>query len=72
MIWKKDRRIISAGDTIIRKDTRLNLLGYNLEISNVVEEDAGEYVCEIETYGAQALHQTHTVEVKGRFKLLKI
>ena len=65
LIWKKDGRIISAGETIIRKDPRLHLVGYNLDINEVMEEDAGEYVCEIETYG-DPLDQVHTVEVLGR------
>ena len=41
-------------------------MGYNLDIDDIMEEDAGEYICEIETYGAP-LHQTHRLEVLGKY-----
>lgn len=50
LIWKKDNRIISAGDIVIRKDKRFILSGYNLTMNSVKVKDEGDYVCEVETY----------------------
>ena len=50
LIWKKDNRIISAGQIVIRKDKRFTLDGYNLTMDSVQVRDEGEYVCEVETY----------------------
>ena len=50
LIWKKDNRIISAGQVVIRKDKRFTLSGYNLTMHSVQVKDEGEYVCEVETY----------------------
>ena len=50
LIWKKDNRIISAGQIVIRKDKRFTLDGYNLTMDSVQVKDEGEYVCEVETY----------------------
>ena len=57
--------MISAGDKIIRKDSRMRLVGQSLEISGVKEEDAGEYICNVETFGAP-LDQSHIVSVLGQ------
>ncbi|QQP41359.1 Uncharacterized protein FKW44_015705, partial [Caligus rogercresseyi] len=63
VIWKQSNRIISAGEVVIRKDPRISLLeGFNLQIRNLRESDAGEYVCEIETYGSP-LDQKSTLEI---------
>lgn len=68
VIWKEKGRIISAGDAIIRKDARLSLRGYNLRIDRLRETDAGEYVCEIETFGSP-LAQSSTLEILGKVDL---
>ena len=57
--------MISAGDRIIRKDPRMKLLGQSLEISEVTEEDAGDYICNVETFGSP-LDQVHTLSVQGK------
>jgi len=63
VIWKKHNRIISAGENVIRKDPRLQLDGgHNLRISQLKDSDAGEYVCQIETYGSP-LDQRSTLEI---------
>ena len=50
LIWKKDNRIISAGEIVIRKDKRFILSGSNLTMHSVQVKDEGDYVCEVETY----------------------
>eukprot|EP00090_Calanus_glacialis_P003808 TRINITY_DN12843_c0_g1_i2.p1 TRINITY_DN12843_c0_g1~~TRINITY_DN12843_c0_g1_i2.p1 ORF type:complete len:446 (-),score=143.17 TRINITY_DN12843_c0_g1_i2:65-1402(-) len=62
LIWKKDGRMISAGDIVIRKNARMKLLDQSLEISDVTEEDAGQYICNVETFGSP-LDQVHSVSV---------
>jgi len=62
LIWKKEGRMISAGDLLIRKDPRMKLIRQSLEISEVTEDDAGEYICNVETVG-DPLDQQHTVTV---------
>ena len=57
--------MISAGDIGIRKDSRRKLLDQTLEISDVTEEDAGQYICNVETFGSP-LDQVHTVSVLGK------
>ena len=50
--------------------SRMILHGQSLEISGIREEDTGEYICEVETYGAP-LDQTHTLEVLGKEGCIK-
>ena len=61
--------MISAGDTVIRKDARMKLLDHSLEISDVTEDDAGEYICNVETFGSP-LDQVHTMSVLGKTVML--
>ena len=63
MIWKKDNRLISAGDQIIRKDPRIDLDGYNLTITNVAVKDEGEYICEVESYTVDPIQQSNLLSV---------
>ena len=65
LIWKKDGRMISAGDRIIRKDVRMKLLGHSLEISDVTQKDVGDYICNVETFGSP-LDQVHTLSILGK------
>ena len=57
--------MISAGERLIRKDSRMSLKGYNLEISDVIEEDGGEFICNVETFG-DPLDQVHRLEILGK------
>ncbi len=45
IVWKQTHRIISAGETLIRKDSRMSLIkgpkGINLQIENVTPDDRG-------------------------------
>ncbi|XP_040583706.1 lachesin isoform X2 [Lepeophtheirus salmonis] len=55
IVWKQTNRIISAGERLIRKDSRMKLIssdnGIALKIVNIIPEDKGEYICELETFG---------------------
>ena len=66
-MWKKDGWLISFGVHKIHRDSRFNLTGNILVIYKVVEDDSGEYVCELETFGAQSLEQVHSVQVQSEF-----
>ena len=57
--------MISAGNIVIRKDARIKLFDQSLEISDVTEEDAGQYICNVETFGSP-LDQVHSVSVLGK------
>ncbi len=49
----------------IRKDRRLSIVdGFSLRIDGLQEKDAGDYICEIETYG-KPVSQTSTLEILG-------
>ena len=63
VIWKKDNRLISAGDMIIRKDPRLRLEGYNLTMRGVSVKDEGEYICEVETFNLEPIQQASKLSV---------
>lgn len=50
---------------MVTRNTRLRLLeGYNLEINNVMPQDAGDYVCQISDL--ENRDQIHTVEILGK------
>ena len=52
----------------IRKDRRLSIVdGFSLRIDGLQEKDAGDYICEIETYG-KPVSQTSTLEILGERK----
>jgi hypothetical protein len=59
--WRK-RRIIFSFKTV--RNFRMALHGQSLEILEIGEEDAGEFICEVETFGPP-LDQVHTLEVLG-------
>lgn len=50
---------------MIIRDSRFRLVdGFNLEISNVMPQDAGDYVCQISDDNNRDL--IHTVEILGK------
>jgi len=63
VIWKKDNRLISAGDRIIRKDPRIDLEGYNLTMMDVSVKDEGEYICEVESFTVDPIQQSNILSV---------
>lgn len=52
---------------MVTRDSRFRLVdGYNLEVSDVMPQDAGDYVCQISD--SHNSDQIHTVEILGKFK----
>ena len=52
LVWKKGKRVLTAGDLVVRKDPRIKLRSNNaLEIANLKPEDQGTYTCEIDVLG---------------------
>jgi hypothetical protein len=51
---------------MVTRDSRFKLVdGYNLQISNVKIQDAGDYICQI---GDQETRdQVHTLEILGKY-----
>jgi len=66
IVWKQTDRIISAGEVLLRKDSRMSLIkssnGFNLQLANVTPDDRGEYICEVETFG-DPIHQMNNLNV---------
>ena len=48
ILWKKDGRVLFAGDLRVRRNSRFNVMNDYLVIQNANIEDTGEYVCESE------------------------
>uniref|UniRef100_A0A0K2SVD6 Ig-like domain-containing protein n=1 Tax=Lepeophtheirus salmonis TaxID=72036 RepID=A0A0K2SVD6_LEPSM len=63
LLWKKGTRVLTAGITKVRRDERMQLLGNDLEISELKKSDGGEYICELETDADLPSTITHTVEI---------
>lgn len=52
---------------MVTRNTRFHLVdGYNLEINDVMPQDAGDYVCQLAD--EENRDQIHTVEVLGKLK----
>ena len=64
LMWKKDDRVLTAGNLVVRKDNRLQLRDdFSLEINSLKPEDQGPYICEIDVMG-QPITIDHTVKIK--------
>ena len=66
LLWKKGNRVLTAGEMMVRRDDRLSLQDYGLQIRNIEVEDSGEYLCEIETDEDDPVVIRHSVEILGK------
>ena len=61
LMWKKDGRVLTAGNLVVRKDNRIQLRDdFSLEINSLKPEDQGPYICEVDVMG-QIISIDHTV-----------
>lgn len=58
-------RVLTAGKMKVRRDDRLRLEGTDLQISRIERDDAGEYICEVETDDDEPIAIVHSVEILG-------
>lgn len=64
--WKRGIAILSAGAVKVTPDPRVRLYnGFSLQIRDAVPQDAGDYICTIQTL--EPIEITHTVEILGKF-----
>lgn len=65
LLWRRGSAVLTAGNLMVTRDSRFRLVdGYNLEVSDVMPQDAGDYVCQIsDSHNAD---QIHTVEILGK------
>lgn len=78
LAWKRDIAVLTAGSVKVTMNSRIRLMpqqssvdindshssSYNLEISNVRTNDAGEYACQIGTIVPKEI--VHSLEVLGK------
>ncbi|XP_037028258.1 protein amalgam [Bradysia coprophila] len=62
LLWRRGTNVLTASQLMVTRDERIRLTdGYNLEISELEPQDAGDYVCQISD--KQNKDQVHTVEI---------
>ncbi|XP_063236201.1 protein amalgam-like [Bacillus rossius redtenbacheri] len=62
LLWRRGSAVLTAANLMVTRDSRFRLVdGYNLQISNVMPQDAGDYVCQISD--GDNRDQIHTVEI---------
>ncbi|XP_065202964.1 lachesin-like isoform X2 [Planococcus citri] len=62
LLWRRGSAVLTAATLMVTRDSRFRLVdGYNLEISDVMPQDAGDYVCQISD--GNNPDQIHTVEI---------
>lgn len=64
LVWKKGTTLLSAGPTMISRDPRLSLIGYNLQLRDIRHSDQGDYICQIGDGSISDL--THTIEILSK------
>jgi len=63
LMWKQGPRVITAGEMMVRRDTRLRLEGTDLIISKLETADSGQYDCEIEGDSDQLITVSHRLDI---------
>uniref|UniRef100_B3P8I2 GG11171 n=1 Tax=Drosophila erecta TaxID=7220 RepID=B3P8I2_DROER len=62
LLWRRGTNVLTASNIMVTRDERVRLIdGYNLEISDLEPQDAGDYVCQISDKINR--DQVHTVEI---------
>ncbi|XP_048479845.1 lachesin isoform X2 [Plutella xylostella] len=62
LLWRRGPAVLTAASLMVTRDERFRLVdGYNLQITDVGPQDAGDYVCQISDRVSR--DQVHTVEV---------
>uniref|UniRef100_A0A8D8LHE8 Lachesin n=1 Tax=Cacopsylla melanoneura TaxID=428564 RepID=A0A8D8LHE8_9HEMI len=62
LLWRRGTAVLTASTLMVTRDSRFRLVdGYNLEISDVMPQDAGDYVCQLADQ--ENRDQIHTVEI---------
>lgn len=65
LLWRRGSSVLTADKIMVIRDPRFRLVdGFNLEIGNVMPQDAGDYVCQIGD--GDNRDQIHTVEILGK------
>lgn len=65
LLWRRGPNVLTASQLMVTQDERIRLMdGYNLEITELEPQDAGDYVCQISDKVNK--DQVHTVEILGK------
>lgn len=65
LLWRRGTNVLTASQLMVTRDERIRLMnGYNLEITELEPQDAGDYVCQISDKVNK--DQVHTVEILGK------
>ena len=66
VMWKQKGRVISAGNLLVRKDSRFQLEisdnSFSLKMSDITVDDASDYTCEVDIMG-RPISIDHKLEV---------
>jgi len=62
LLWRRSAIVLTAQNLMVTRDARFKLVdGFNLQVSNVKIQDAGDYVCQIGDQ--EPRDQVHTLEI---------